>query len=83
MYSRLPRPTDQALVPAPGVLILTGCSGSTEAASGPSNARSFTLTRLPVGPGEPVSVTFAADTKVTFEIETLESDKLIGKLIGS
>ena len=54
MYSRLPRATDHALLPALGVLILAGCSGYNEAA-----------------------------TKVTFEIETLERNKLTGKLIVS
>jgi hypothetical protein len=38
---------------------------------------------LPVTPGKPASVTFTADTKGTFEIETHESNKLIGKLIVS
>lgn len=38
---------------------------------------------LPVVPGKPGSVTFTADTKGTFEVETHESGKLITKLVVS
>ena len=38
---------------------------------------------LPVSPGKPASVTFTANMKGTFEIETHESGKLIAKLVVS
>jgi hypothetical protein len=36
---------------------------------------------IPLEPGKPGSVTFTADTKGTFEIETHESGKLVAKLV--
>jgi hypothetical protein len=40
MYSRLTRPTALALLPALGMLVLAGCSGSNTPASAPSNTPS-------------------------------------------
>jgi plastocyanin len=38
---------------------------------------------LPLTPNKPASVTFTADQKGTFEVETHESDKLVAKLVVS
>ncbi|MDX6237015.1 MAG: hypothetical protein QOG10_1830 [Kribbellaceae bacterium] len=72
MYSRLARPTALALLPALGMLVLAGCSGSNNPASGPSNtpstAPTSTSTTSSAPTGTPSATPSAPQADVTINV---------------